>query len=70
MLRDILRKCRHVLDYHSNESVLKSFNRLHIARADKEKAFSTLHTGNMKKVAHYTKWQKKKNGISLLSTGL
>lgn len=41
MLGDILRKCRHALDYHSNESVLMSFNRLHIEGAGKEEsAFS------------------------------
>lgn len=61
MLGDILHKCRHILDYHSNESVLMPFNRLDIARAGGSEASSKLCTGNVETVAHYTKWQKKKN---------
>lgn len=38
MLRDILRECRCTLDYHSNESVLMSFNWLRLA--DKRRAIS------------------------------
>lgn len=66
MLGDILHKCRHILDYHSNESVLMPFNRLDVAGAGESEAPSKLCAGNVETVAHYTKWQmikkkKKKN---------
>ena len=35
MLRDILHKCRHILDYHSNES----FNCLSVAEAGERQHF-------------------------------
>lgn len=47
MLRDILRECRCTLDYHSNESVLMSFNWLRIA--DKRRAISAPYRGDVKK---------------------
>lgn len=45
MLRDILRECRCALDYHSNESVLMSFNRLRVA--DERRAISAPCRGDV-----------------------